>query len=113
MGSPTAVTARRDVRLLMKLATAEAASAGRVLLDRAAQVALSEVGPERVDEDKLRVGSLPEQEVRHAQLPGRTDEEIGVRHLRSVEPRRDGVLVDVPRVDPVLDEAAGRIDELG
>ena len=92
--------------------TAEAPAAVRVLGERSPELALSEVGPEGVDEDELGVGELPEEEVRDAELAGRPDEEIGLGHLGRVEARRDRVLVDVARVDSFLDEAPGGLDDL-
>ena len=63
-------------------------AAGRVRLERLAQVLLAEVGPERVHEDELGVGELPEQEVRDPQLARRADEQVRVGHLRRVEVAR-------------------------
>ncbi len=64
---------------------AEPPPAARVLLDRRAQPLLAEVGPERVVEDELRVGRLPEQEVRDPLLAGRADHEVGIGKLWRVE----------------------------
>src|SRR5918992_4869645 len=91
---------------------AEAAAAARVLDERLPQVAFAEVGPERVDEDELRIGELPEEEVGNAQLAGRANEEIRLGHLRRIQPRSDRVLVDVARIQPLLDDPAGRLDDL-
>ena len=46
----------------------------------------AEIGPERVHEDELRVGELPEKEVGHPQLPRGADEEIRLGHLGRIEP---------------------------
>ena len=85
----------------------------RVLGERAAQVALAEVRPERVDEHELGVGDLPEQEVRDPQLAGRADEQVGVGQLRRVQLRGERVLVDLLRRARRLDQPARRLDELG
>src|SRR5581483_6722228 len=73
---------------------AESTAAARVLLDRSAELRRPEVGPERVRERELRVGGLPQQEVRQPQLAGRADQEIGIRHLRRIEEARERRLVD-------------------
>src|SRR5690606_12042329 len=49
--------------------TAVAAVSGGVDLAGVPEVAAVEVGPQRVEEDHLRVGGLPEQEVGRALLP--------------------------------------------
>ena len=76
---------------------AESSTPRRVLRQGRAQVALVEVGPELVDEDELRVGELPEQEVRDAQLAARADQQIGIGQLGRVEVRGEDVLVDLRR----------------
>ena len=91
---------------------AEAAAAARVLGEGLPEVPLAEVGPERVHEHELRVGELPEEEVRDPQLPRGADQKVGLGHLGRVEPRADGVLVDVARVDPFLDEPPRGLDDL-
>src|SRR5689334_14955722 len=45
--------------------------------DRQLEMLLAEVGPERVDEHQLGVGTLPEQEVADALLPARANQKIG------------------------------------
>src|SRR5262245_13353885 len=45
-----------------------------ICLDRFEEIALDEVGPERVREEKLRVGGCPEKEVADPKLAARTDE---------------------------------------
>src|SRR3989304_1998745 len=51
-------------------APAEAPAPARVFLEGAREVVRAEVGPERLDEDELRVGELPEQEVGDPELAG-------------------------------------------
>src|SRR5205823_9251945 len=61
--------------------SAESTAPARVLLDRGPELLRPEVGPERVGEDVLGVGGLPEEEVRDAALARRADHEVRVRHL--------------------------------
>src|SRR3954469_5051224 len=93
--------------------SAEAPAPPCVLGEGLPEMTLAEVRPERVHEDELRVRELPEEEVRDAELPGGADQEIRLGHLRCIETRGDRVLVDVARIDPLLDDAPGRLDELG
>src|SRR5207237_1087131 len=83
---------------------AEAPAPPRVRDQRLAQLPLAEVRPERVDEDELRIGELPEQEVRDPQLAGGADQQIRIRELGRVQVRGDRVLVDPARVDPGRDQ---------
>src|SRR4051812_27133328 len=88
-------TTTRDARGLMgPLTAAEAAPAAGVIVEGCAELLLAEVRPERVQEDELRVGELPQEEVRDPQLAGRADQKIGIRHLGRVQVRRECVLVD-------------------
>src|SRR5687768_7881171 len=57
---------------------AEAALPRRVLLAGRPQVPAVEIGPQRVEEDQLRVGRLPEHEVARAVLPRAADEQVDV-----------------------------------
>src|SRR5438270_1051132 len=59
------------------------------------QVLAREVGPQRVGEEELAVGQLPEQEVGDPVLPRGADDEVGVGHLGVVEAGPDGTLVDL------------------
>ena len=63
-------------------------------------MAAVEVGPERVEEDELRVGRLPQQEVARPVITGAADEQVDVGHVRLVEEPGDGVLVDLRGVEP-------------
>src|SRR5207253_105921 len=62
----------------------------------------TEVGPERVGEMDLRVGELPEQEVRDAELSAGTHHELQRRQALRPEP-----VLDRPRVDGAGVEAVG------
>src|SRR5919109_1380012 len=47
------------------------------------------------------------------QLAGRANEEIRLGHLRRVQSRSDRVLVDVARIDSLLDDPPRRLDDFG
>ena len=98
-----AATSSRDVRLLI----ARRSGGGGSRTPRAPPR-----GPGAgVDEDELRVGELPKK-VRDAELAGRPDQEIRVRHLGCVEVRRDDVLVDLAGLDTRLDKLPRCLDDL-
>src|SRR5213083_2835477 len=113
-GSPTAATSRRDTNGVTGAPAAspgaETTPAAGVVVERRPKLRLAEVRPERVYEDELGVCELPEQEVRHAKLPGRPDQQIRVRHLRRVQVRAERVLVEL---DSLGRSAARRVDDLG
>src|SRR3954449_10487330 len=92
---------------------AESSTPRGVLRQRSTQVALVEVRPELVHEDKFRIRELPEQEVRDAQLAARADQQIGIGQLRRIEVRGEHVLVDLFRLDAALRDAPRRLHELG
>src|SRR5688500_10808600 len=56
-----------------------------VQLDRSPKITAVEIGPQPIEEDQLRVGALPEQEVGCPLLPGRADKEVNVRDVGLVE----------------------------
>src|SRR5262245_48821479 len=57
---------------------AEPADARRVLGQRRLEVVGTEVRPQRLGDDDLRVSALPEQEVAHAMLAGSADDKVRV-----------------------------------
>ena len=57
--------------------------------ERVAEVIGAEVGPERVGEDELGVGRLPEHEVRDPELARGADQEVDLGQLRRIEARRE------------------------
>ena len=65
-----------------------------VVGDGLEQVLAPEVRPEHVGHPDLRVGDLPEQEVRDPHLAARADEQVGVGLARGVEVGREGLLGD-------------------
>src|SRR5690606_1257516 len=71
---------------------AEAPVAVEVQLHGLPQVLAGEVGPQRVEEDELRVRRLPQEEVRRALLTARAHEQIDVRHVGDVEAPTDELL---------------------
>ena len=97
--------------------TAVAAVASGIQLDRLPQVTAVEVRPQRVEEDHLGIGRLPEQEVRGPLLPRGPDEEVDVGHPRLGQVAGDGPLIDPVGVDPprpgVLGDPHDRVGDLG
>src|SRR5208282_6259891 len=55
------------------------------ILNRLQHVDAAKVRPEPVSDEDLRVGDLPQQEVRDAHLTRRADQQIRVRHVRRVQ----------------------------
>src|SRR5439155_17494992 len=101
-GSPAAATRMRDQNELMGRvrtprtgrsliarqscsSSAEPPSPPRVRCKRLAQIVWPEVGPVAIDENQLRIGELPEEEVRYPQLAGGPDQQVGVGHVWRVE----------------------------
>src|SRR5436309_2573851 len=67
------------------LARPETPAALFELLERGLEVRAVEVRPEGVRKNELRIGALPEQEVRDAALAARADQEVGICHLGRVQ----------------------------
>src|SRR5262245_24961820 len=113
-GRPTTAISTRDASELIRRTSSgsEPPPPPRVLAERAAQVVLAEVGPERVREHELGVRGLPEEEVRESLLARGADHEVGIGELGREEALGEGRLGDVLDRDAVLDEASGRLDEL-
>src|SRR5205814_10061558 len=113
-GRPITAIATRDPRSLIArgLPTAEATPSACIVLERGTKILAAEVGPELVDEHELGVGRLPEQEVRDPQLPGRADQQVGVRHLRLVEEGGEPLLVESRGIDIRFERAPRRGDDL-
>src|SRR3954469_16356105 len=121
-GRPTIVTSTREIRggttapagagaalLVAALAAAEAAPAAGVVVESRAKLVLAEVRPERVDEDELGVGELPQEEIGDPQLTGGANQEVWVGHLGRVQVRRECLLVDLA---PGAHRAVGSVDDL-
>src|SRR5439155_22215965 len=117
-GRPTTATTTRETSGVTSgpagpvgpLAPAEAAPAAGVIVEGGGELLLAEVGPERVDEGKLGVGELPQEEVRDPQLAGGTDQQVGVGHPGRIQVRRERLLVDLSAGG---DGAVRGVDELG
>ncbi len=81
------------------------------------QVPAVEIRPKNVLEDHLGVGALPDQVVRGALLAAGPHEEVHVRHVRVVRVLREGLLVDLGRVQlpgrHVLGDALRGVRDLG
>src|SRR5689334_1014969 len=94
------------------IATLAAAELG----DGALEVLLAEVGPQRVDEHQLGVGTLPEQEIADALLAAGADQQVGIGHAGGQQLALEQVLVDLLRRDlagrDLPGEAAGRLHDL-
>ena len=65
--------------------------------DRLEEIAAAEIGPEHFGDVDLRVGDLPEQEVRDAQLAAGADEQVGIVDVGGVEMIGEELLVDLRR----------------
>ena len=59
-----------------------------------------EVGPERVEEHHLRIGTLPEHEIAGALLPGAAHEKVNIRQIRRVQRPLDALVRDAGRRQP-------------
>ena len=75
-GRRTALHAQRPPKRRWRRSYSSSAAAERLA---------PEVGPELVAEDELRVGALPEQEVRDPLLAAGPDQQVGIVHLGRVE----------------------------
>src|SRR5215210_1547394 len=91
----------------------EATLSRSVSLQRALDLALVEVGPERRRAVKLRVRRLPDEEVRQTQLARRADDKVWVRDVLRVEVGAKRRLVDARWVDAVRDHALHGVDDFG
>src|SRR5215475_13260217 len=85
----------------------EAASAGGAipavaamkLTDGKFEVVAGEVGPEAIEENQLRIGALPEQEVADALFSAGADQQVRIGHAAGHEEAREQLLVDRSRID--------------
>src|SRR5689334_23497577 len=75
-----------------------------------------EIGPERRRDPELRVGDLPQEEVRDPHLAARADQEIGIGNVGGVERLGDVLLRDVLGLElagqDLPRERAERVDQL-
>src|ERR1700730_10840572 len=63
-------------------------------IDCLLQVALREIGPQRLGEEELRIGALPQQKVADAFVAAGADQQIGVGELRRKQMAGEAFLVD-------------------
>src|SRR5438105_7680922 len=108
-----AVTVRRSRSAARIGLTSKAPLPPGVRADGLVEILHREVRPERGRRPHLRVGDLPQKEVRYAQLAAGADEEVRVRMVRRVQARRDRRLVDVIRLHAVADDPPNGVDDLG
>src|SRR6185369_13117670 len=96
-------------------AAAEPPLASIVLADRSGKMGLGKIGPERVDENELGVGRLPDQEVAQALLTAGADQQVRVGQAGGREVRCENFLVDLVGAElaggGIGGDAAGGIDD--
>src|SRR5439155_18986390 len=92
---------------------AVAALALSELLDGGVEVSLREVRPQRVREDELGIGPLPQQEVAGALLATGSDDQVRVGLTGGVELLVEAMLVDLVGGNAGSDERARGVDDLG
>src|SRR6185312_7097796 len=66
-----------------------------------------EIGPERIEKDKLGVGGLPEQEIGKPLLAGGTNPQVDVGNFRLVEVAVEKFLVDLVGADLARRDVTG------
>ena len=71
-----------------------------------------EVRPQALGDDHLGVGRLPEQEIAHPVLAGRSDDEVGVGQVRVVEAGCDGAFIDLFGLESFRCNPPHRVDYL-
>src|SRR5205085_11786394 len=97
-GRPAVARLRRaSATRTRSLAAAEAPLAAGVFGQGRPEVVHGEVRPRLVDEDELRVGELPEEEVRDPAVAPGPDQQVRVRKLGLVPRTGPRVLVDLVR----------------
>src|SRR4051812_26538777 len=95
------------------LGAAKAAIPTLELAHGVVHVLAREVGPQRVGEDQLAVGQLPQEEIRDPVLARCSDDEVRIWHLGVIEALADGAFVDLLGRHLVGDDVAHGIDDLG
>src|SRR3954468_925831 len=64
------------------------------------QVALREVGPQRIDEDQFGISRLPQQEIADPLFPASPDEQVGIGNVARQQTGREAFLGDVFGAQP-------------
>src|ERR1700681_2048957 len=80
-------------------AAAEPANPRSILGQRRLEILDVKVGPERLGDEHLRVGRLPQKEVAHSALARSPDDQVGVGKVWVVEAGGDGGLIDLAGLD--------------
>src|SRR5262245_37738352 len=86
---------RREIATAPTSHPAETARAALILGDGPVEIDLRKVRPEDRGDPQLRVGDLPQEEIRDPHLPAGPDEEIRIRHVSRVERLGDVLLADL------------------
>src|SRR5918993_5709658 len=111
-GASTSAVAARHLSICRPLNAAPPPGTGGEGFNGAQELLRREVRPQSVGHVKLRVGYLPEEEVRDAQLAAGSDHEIYLGNLGRVEGAGEGSLVDVLGGEAVRDYAPRRVHNL-
>src|SRR6185436_18702258 len=74
-------------------AGSEAALAAGIFAQRLLELRLAEIRPHHVEEDELRIGALPQQEIGQPLLAGGADDQVGVRNAVGRQEPRESILV--------------------
>src|SRR5260370_41697901 len=70
--------------------TSKAPVALLVIQNSVQEIGSPEIGPQRIGDIQLRIGNLPQQEIADSHITGSPDQQVGIRHASSVEPRDGG-----------------------
>src|SRR4029079_19418547 len=103
---------RGGIRRLARREAAEAALALLVLEEGDEEVPAPEVRPQHGAHRKLRVGYLPEEEVREAHLAAGPHDEVGVGLAGGVQAACERLLVEILRRHALPQEGAAGTDHL-
>ncbi len=69
----------------MRFDAAKAAVPQAELIEGPGKYLVGEIGPEFIDENKFRIGALPQQEIRNALFAAGADEQVGIGNAGGVE----------------------------
>src|SRR6266511_2502948 len=92
---------------------AETPGSASELEERRVERLRPEIGPQDVAGVELRVGGLPDEEVRQSLLAAGSDHEVRIWLARRVESARDRGLIDLVGGDPTRCQTAKGVHELG
>src|SRR6185437_4162317 len=74
--------------------SAVATFAAVIVAQRLLEIGLAEVGPQRLREDELGIGGLPQQEIADALLAAGADDEVGIGHVGGQQVAGEQALID-------------------